>query len=169
MKNIELKVKVDDFRNIERSLREMGAKFCGNLHQRDIYYNSPKGRLKIREINNNTFELIYYQRPDKLKFKLSSYFIIPLTKIQLKQLKNILKSMLDIKVIVVKSRRLWLFNNTRIHLDKVDKLGKFLELETVLKKMSKSKGEKEYLKIFNLLELGQFEMMEKSYSDLLLM
>lgn len=169
MKNIELKIRINDFKEIEESLKFLGAKYQGLLNQKDTYFNCAKGRLKIREINNKNFELIFYERPDKLINKLSNYLIMPIVgKAQLEQLKNILALSMGIKTIISKSRKLWLFKSTRIHLDDVDKLGLFLELETVLGKISKSKGEKEYSEIFNSLKLNRFEKINKSYSDLLL-
>ncbi|OGY47999.1 MAG: hypothetical protein A3J65_00175 [Candidatus Buchananbacteria bacterium RIFCSPHIGHO2_02_FULL_45_11b] len=167
MKNIELKIKVNDFRRTEKRLKRLGAKYCGALNQKDTYFNCAEGRLKIRETNNKNFELIFYQRPDKSIDKLSNYSIVPINKAQLKRLKNILTLSLGIKVTVSKKRKLWLFKNTRIHFDNIDKLGKFLELETVLKKISKTKGKKEYFEIYNLLELTPFKKINKSYSDLL--
>lgn len=166
MKNIELKIKVNDFREIEKYLKVMGAKYHSVLSQKDTYFNCVKGRLKIREINNKNFELIFYQRPDKSINKLSNYSIMPINKAQLKRLKNILALSAGVKAIISKSRKLWLFKNTRIHLDNVDKLGKFLELETVLGKISKTKGEKEYLEIYNLLKLIRFKKINKSYGEM---
>ncbi|MDO8667738.1 MAG: class IV adenylate cyclase [bacterium] len=168
MKNIELKIKVNDFKEIEKFLKVSGAKYYNALNQKDIYFNCARGRLKIREINNKNFELIFYRRPDSLINKLSNYSIMPINRAQLKQFKNILVLSAGIKVVVFKNRKLWLFKNTRIHLDNVDKLGKFLELETVLGRISKAEGEKEYLEIYNLLKLSRFEKIDKSYSDLLL-
>jgi len=168
MKNIEIKIKVNNFREIEKLLKLMGAKYHGVLKQKDTYFNCAKGRLKTREINNKKFELIFYQRPDGLMTKLSSYSILTLDKARLNQLKNILSLSMGIKAVVVKSRKLWIYKNTRIHLDSVDKLGKFLELETVLVKITKSAGKKEYLEVYNLLQLKKFTKIDESYSDLLL-
>lgn len=166
MRNIELKIRVNNFREIQKILKLINAQFCDNLNQKDTYFNSQKGRLKIREVNNINFELIYYHRPNKSGLKISNYSRISLTKIQFKKLKSILVSSLGIKVVIFKKRKLWLFKNTRIHLDKVRSLGNFLELETVLKKIKRNDGEKEYLKIYNLLKLEKYKKVEKSYSDL---
>ncbi len=169
MKNIELKIKVNDFEDIEKSLKVLGAKFYGILNQKDTYFNCDNGKLKAREINNKNFELIFYQRPNRMINNLSDYIILPITnQNQFKQLKIILALSVGTKVVVSKSRRLWLYKNTRIHLDDVKKLGKFLELETVLGKILRAKGEKEYLKIFSLLKLSKFKKLSKSYSDLLI-
>ena len=59
MKNIELKIKVNDFRRTEKRLKRLGAKYCGALNQKDTYFNCAEGRLKIRETNNKNFELIF--------------------------------------------------------------------------------------------------------------
>lgn len=167
MKNIELKIKVSNFQGIEKSLKLLGAKYRGVLRQKDTYFNCVRGRLKIREINNKNGELIFYQRPDSAINKLCDYSLVSLDRARLQQLKSILAATAGIKVIVSKRRHLWLLKNTRVHLDQVDKLGKFLELETVLGKTSKAKGEKEYFEIYRLLKLGRFKKINKSYSDLL--
>jgi len=60
MKNIELKIRVRDFKKIVPVLRKIKSRYLGALHQVDIYYHCRHGRMKIREINNKQFELIYY-------------------------------------------------------------------------------------------------------------
>ena len=168
MKNIELKIKVDTFKKIEKSLKILGAKYEGELIQKDIYFNCTKGRLKIREINGNNFELIFYERQNRLINKLSNYFIVEFSSEEIEKIKTILSLSLGIKTVVSKKRDLWLFKNTRIHLDGVNKLGKFLELETVLGKISRKQGEKEYMEIYNSLKLSEFKKIDKSYGDLLI-
>lgn len=166
MKNIELKVKVNDFNKTIKSLKALGAKYFGVLKQKDIYFNCNLGRLKIREINNKKFELIFYQRPDKLKSRLSEYLIISLDKERSELLKDILTKAIGLKVVVVKNRKLWLFKNTRIHLDQVKKLGKFLEFETVLGKKTKTEGMAESQEVYDSLQLDKYKKISKSYSDL---
>ncbi len=168
MENIELKVKVNDFRKIKKLLKLFGAKYEGVLKQKDVYFRCPKGRLKIREINNRYYELIYYQRPNKTGRKTSNYTIWRLSKARKKQIENIFVILFGIKVVVRKTRILWHYKNTRIHLDQVNTLGNFLEIETVLNGISKKQGEKEYFEIINFLELDNFKKIKVSYSDLLL-
>lgn len=167
MKNIELKIKVKNFKTIEKPLKLLGAIKHGVLNQKDTYLNCSKGRFKMRETNNKIFELIYYKRLDKMTNKLSKYSIVSLDRTRFKQLEVILETSIGIKAVVLKSRILWLFKNTRIHLDDVKGLGKFLELETVLKKIKKPEGEKECLEICKLLELNEFQKIKESYSDFL--
>lgn len=168
MKNIELKVKVSGFNKIIKSLKAQGAEYLGALKQKDVYFDCNIGRLKIREINNKNFELIFYQRPDKLSSKLSEYSVVSLKKEQSRLLKNILSKSNRIKTIVIKNRKLWLFKHTRIHLDYVNKVGKFLEIETVLGKITKNEGAVEYQEVYDLLQLSKYEKISKSYSDLMM-
>lgn len=168
MKNIELKVIASDFKKIKLVLKEYGAEFKGILVQVDTYYNSKKGRLKIREINNNKFQLIFYNRPDKIGSKVSDYEVIEFDKKRNEQAKLVLKKVLGEKIIVSKIRNLWIYKNTRIHLDKVVELGNFLELETVVNKINMKQGKIEHNKIIELLGLGKHKKIKGSYSDLLL-
>lgn len=167
MKNIELKIKLNDFKRVVSQLKKIGAKYINQLHQIDTYFNIKSGRLKIRNINNKIFELIYYQRPNKKSSKISNYQILNIKKNQIQKIKSILKKSLEVKIIIEKDRGLWQFNNTRIHLDRVKKLGNFLELETVVKK-NLEEARIEHSKIINLLNLKNYKKCSNSYSDLAL-
>ena len=63
---------------------------------------------------------------------------------------------------------MWIYKNTRIHLDDVNKLGKFLELETVIDGINLINAKKEHEKVIKLLNIAQCKKIKKSYSDLLL-
>lgn len=167
MKNIEVKVYVNNFRDIIPRLKSTGAEYKGKLCQVDTYYNCKLGRLKMREINDKKAELIFYSRPNKKGAKVSSYEILEVPENLKRKTEETFKKAFGEKVVVKKERNLWIYKNTRIHLDKVYKLGDFLELETVVKKnMEKSK--KEYNEIFSFLNLDKYKKYRKSYSDMLI-
>ncbi len=63
---------------------------------------------------------------------------------------------------------MWIYKHTRIHLDVVKGLGKFLELETVLKDISKTEGDKEFNNIVSILGIDKQKSIASSYSDILL-
>lgn len=165
MKNIELKLRVDNFGRLVSILKKLRAKRKGSLLQTDTYYNSPNGRLKIRENNEKDFELIFYKRLDQKKSKVSFYLVLKIEKYQLKDLKNILAEALGEKIVVKKERDLWFYKNTRIHLDKVSGLGNYLELETEVEKAGKN-AKKEHSQIINLLNLSKYKTCDKSYGDM---
>jgi len=167
MKNIELKIKVDNFKEIEESLKKIGTKYNCELIQKDTYFKTRKNRLKLREINNTDYELIYYKRDNIAVKKMSDYQLILLSKDQYKQTKKKLTNSPGVKIIVSKRRALWLYKNTRIHLDKVNRLGDFLELETVLSNISREQGEREYFELIDILGLNKFQKIKQSYCDLL--
>lgn len=168
MKNIELKISIKDFRKITPLLRKVGARHNGRLHQIDIYYCCRNGRLKIRSINNEKFEQIFYQRPDRNGAKISNYEITVIKPEKFKNIRSDLAKKFGEKVIVRKERTLWIYKNTRIHLDRVRRLGKFLELETVAENITLDQAREEYNEIVRLLNLSKYEKYNKSYSDLLL-
>ncbi len=168
MKNIELKLLINDFRKVSPCLRRIGAKHNGRLQQIDIYYNCKNGRLKIRSINNKKFELISYQRPNTNGAKISNYQISNIKPSRFKKVKSDLDNKFGEETTVKKQRILWIYRNTRIHLDKVYGLGKFLELETVVKKINLKQAKKEYNEVAKQLNLSKYKKYNKSYSDLLL-
>ncbi|MBI4832634.1 MAG: class IV adenylate cyclase [Candidatus Lindowbacteria bacterium] len=168
MRNIELKVSVDGFDGIMPLLMNMGAVFAEIIRQVDTYYETGNGRLKIREINDCDFELIFYQRPNRTNSRISNYHWTTIASEQLRSFKHALGKALGEKAVVKKERRLWMYGNTRIHLDEVVGLGTFLELETVVKKGCLKEARVEHKKVVESLGLSRFKKIPDSYSDMLL-
>ena len=170
MNNIELKVKVDDHTAI-RSVFKHDRLFKkeGVLIQTDTYFKTQHGRMKLREINREHYQLIYYERPDVCESKLSNYEFVPLTREQYDAFRALFERTMGIYTIVQKKRDLWKYNHTRIHIDKVDKLGNYLELETVMDDtFNFEEAQNEHNKVVNLLGLALYTKCPGSYSDLLL-
>jgi predicted adenylyl cyclase CyaB len=167
MKNLELKIFVNNFRDVVNRLKKIGAEHSGTLNQKDVYYKVSGGRLKTREINGTDFELIFYNRANTKSSKFSNYQILNFSENEFKILAGILNNVFDIKSVVEKKRELWLFKHTRVHLDKVKGLGNFLELETVMKNINLAKVTKEHKEVIKLLDLNKYKKQSKSYSDLL--
>lgn len=166
MKNVESKFKVKDFREIKVSLKRIGARYVAKLNQLDTYYHCQNGRLKIREINHHQYELIFYQRPNINKPKISNLQVTNLKENQVKAFKKLFKDALGVKNIIKKVRYLWLYKNTRIHLDIVQDLGKFIELETIDRNISLKKAKIEHAKIIKILALSRAKKLSKSYCEI---
>ncbi|MFN3871715.1 MAG: class IV adenylate cyclase [Ignavibacterium sp.] len=162
-RNLEIKVKLDSHKRIKKILSSNNIKLAEVLKQRDIYYKVQSGLLKLR-IENETQTLIYYNRNEKSKNRWSDYFLLD---IKTPNAEKFLDKFLERIIEVKKVRELYLYNNTRIHLDKVDKLGYFLELETrVLNGLRDAKKRFNYL--VNLLELRNYPELRDTYKNLLL-
>lgn len=102
------------------------ADFKGTDHQQDTYYQVAQGRLKLREgnIENN---LIYYKRPDQAGPKQSDFTLLPVA--EPLKLKAILAEAIGEKVVVKKKRDIYYLQNVKFHIDEVDGLGSFVEIE----------------------------------------
>jgi adenylate cyclase, class 2 len=129
--NIELKVADADPAATERACRALGAADHGLLVQRDTYFGVARGRLKLREdLERSTGELIFYLRADESGLRSSSYWRAPASDPE--ALGSLLGAAHGVTGVVTKRRRLFLYRNVRIHLDEVERLGSFVELESVL-------------------------------------
>jgi predicted adenylyl cyclase CyaB len=170
LKNIELKIELHNFKEIKQRLLEIKAESKGTLLQVDTYYDYPDGRLKAREINKKEFVIIYYKRPNEAASKISNYKVYRFEKKDFAQIKKMFSDLCDEKVIVRKVRDLWIYKNTRIHLDNVNNLGNYLELETVVEESENIKRyQLEHKEIVNLLDIGHCKKLGESYSDMLLL
>jgi len=129
--NLEIKGRVGDLQKTLQLAREISSSPGEILEQEDTFFSIPHGRLKLRIINSSQAELIYYERADIKGPRTSQYCICPSTNPG--QLKDLLAAALGIRGSVKKRRHLFLTGQTRIHLDEVEGLGVFLELEYVLK------------------------------------
>jgi len=101
----------------------------GELWQRDTYFRAPHGALKLREQQPGAAQLIHYQREVAPQQRESRYQIAEVDDAE--GLRTVLADSLGIRVTVVKRRRLLVWQNVRIHLDAVEDLGSFIELEAV--------------------------------------
>jgi adenylate cyclase class IV len=128
-RNVELKAHDPDPRISLAICLELGAADQGVLWQRDTYFAVAHGRLKLREQDPGAAQLIQYFRDDQPQERLSSYRIVEATDPE--GLRSALDASLGVEVAVVKHRRLFLWQTVRIHLDTVDGLGNFVELEAV--------------------------------------
>jgi homotetrameric cytidine deaminase len=128
-RNVELKARdpAPD-RSLERA-RALGAEDRGELRQRDTYFAAPRGRLKLREQEPGGAELIAYERPDGAQARESRYRIAPVA--DPAALREALDAALGTVAVVEKRRHLLVWEGVRIHLDRVEGLGDFVELEGV--------------------------------------
>jgi predicted adenylyl cyclase CyaB len=122
--------------------------------------------LKLRELSPDQGELIFYVRPDVAGPKISEFFIARTPAPQ--AMRETLGRALGIIGRVRKRRRLYLVENTRIHLDQVEGLGSFLELEVVLSEPQTAvDGEAVALRLLPALGISEADLIRGAYVDLL--
>jgi homotetrameric cytidine deaminase len=132
-RNVELKARDQDPERTLRSALAHGAGDQGVLKQRDTYFAARDGRLKLREEQRGdepwTATLIAYARADEAAARTSAYHLVDVP--DPAALTAALDAALGTVVVVEKFRRLLLWESVRIHLDEVEDLGTFVELEAV--------------------------------------
>jgi homotetrameric cytidine deaminase len=164
-RNVEIKARdPDPATTLERALA-LGASDEGVLVQRDTYFGGARGRLKLREQEPGGAQLIAYARPDSDEARTSSYRLADVG--DPAAVREALEAALGTRVVVEKRRHLLLWEGVRIHLDEVEGLGSFVELEGVAAPESDLAREHELVARLRD-ELGLGEPVPVSYSDLLL-
>jgi len=164
-KNLEVKVRIRSAEEAISSARAIGATFQCEMHQIDTYFQTHRGRLKLREIEHDHSELICYERDETSSHRLSDYKVYPV--VDAGALKKILEQSIGVREVVRKMRTLFFYDSVRIHIDQVEGLGNFVELEAPVVEILSNTGE-----ILNFLsEKFRFtpgEYILQSYVDLLL-
>ncbi len=164
--NVEIKARVENPRSFLAIAVVLADKPQELIFQKDTFFNVPKGRLKLRDFGDGTGELIRYHRPDRPGPKISDYAISPTD--DPVGLAGILEQSLSVIGVVSKKRTLLLCGRTRIHLDEVENLGWYMELEVVLTQgEDPAAGEKETCRLMQKLGIGQDDLVEGAYLDLL--
>lgn len=169
MKNLEIKVKVENLDVIKSHLGF--SKYEKTLEQTDTYFLTGKIQLKVREKKTRS-EVIAYVRKSKEGTRESNYYRINIFQNRANFIKTVLRFLFRTKMVVVKRRELYIYKNTRIHLDTVAGLGEFVELETVCwenKNSSKdfAKYEEEHEEIKQTLSLFLYPVIAGSYSGMM--
>ncbi len=161
--NLELKIHLDNPDRVMEKIQIINSEYKGELNQTDVYYRYKKGLLKLRT-ENGSQTLIKYNRNEDTGSRWSDYQLISLEN---NNAREYLDDILETETVVEKRRQLYLFDNTRIHLDTVKDLGSFLELETLVIN-GKDDAEKRFNKIIGLLGLDTQKEIRRSYRDLML-
>ena len=166
MRNVEIKVRCDDLHPVHGILVGRGLKRVARMRQVDTYFDVRDGRLKLREIDGQArVELIGYRRPDLPTARTSTYTVSKVTDVE--ATRSVLSMVLGTRVVVAKIRDYYQWDNTRVHLDAVDGLGTFVELETALYGGQDDAAERECMEVFEALGLDEKHIVAASYADLL--
>jgi homotetrameric cytidine deaminase len=164
-RNVELKAVDPDPARSLAVARDLGAEDRGILRQRDTYFRTRSGRLKLREEEPGGATLIQYDRPDAAQARESRYRLTAVPDPE--ELRASLDAALGTLVVVDKERRLLLWEGVRIHLDTVEGLGSFVELEGVAPDASDLSAEHDKVaRLRDALQVG--DVLTDSYSDQLL-
>jgi homotetrameric cytidine deaminase len=163
-RNIELKASDPDPERSLAVVKGLGAHDRGILKQKDTYFRVEKGRLKLREEEPGGATLVQYDRVDADEARESRYRLIPVDDPQ--TLKAALESSLGVLAVVEKERHLLLWQSVRIHLDRVQGLGDFVELEGVALADSDLADELEKVtRLTEALGIPPERVLRNSYSD----
>lgn len=164
--NIEIKARARDFDGIKSRAVELSDTLVEVISQEDIFFNVEKGRLKLRVLAPDCAQLIYYTRPDQEGPKRSDYHIAVTSDPE--SLKRVLELAYGIRGIVKKTRYLYLIGQTRVHLDDVEGLGQFMELEVVLRDgQGDAEGQAIAEDLMASLGVERGDLLEGAYMDLL--
>ena len=165
MRNLEFKARVADPQALLALARGLGAELWGDLRQTDTYFKAASGRLKLRETAGFQAELIAYDRDETADDRPSDYQIARTP--DGAALREVLGNALGVLVVVRKRRTLFLLDTTRIHLDNVDELGSFFEIEVPVKE-DVAAAEAQLASLIEALGFERTDGIRASYLDIML-
>jgi adenylate cyclase, class 2 len=161
--NLEIKIQMDSHESALNVLRSLHAEFVKDINQKDVYYNMPNALLKLR-IEDDGESLIKYNRDEVNPDRFSDYDVIYMKSSGTEKFFN---SIFTVEAVVIKKRSLYLYDNTRIHLDTVQSLGTFMEFETLV-----INGMEDAKERFSLLvkkfDIDTTKQIKCSYRDLII-
>lgn len=171
-RNVEVKARLDDdaaLDAVEARLPGLGARGPWVLAQDDTFFVAARGRLKLRvEVADGApaaARLIAYARADVAGPKASDYLLVETADPD--GLREALARAHGVIGRVRKSRRLYLSGRTRVHLDRVEGLGPFVELEVVLRDgEAVADGEAEARALLQTLGVDDARLVATAYLDL---
>lgn len=165
-RNSEIKIRID---SVEALLPRACALADGGperIAQDDTFYAVAQGRLKLRRFADGSAELIHYHRPDIGQARISDHLRVAVPDAD--ALHEALARACGVRGRVVKQRWLLRIGATRIHLDRVEGLGDFLELEVVLRpEQADAEGHAIAEDLMAQLGTGGAPRLARAYLDLL--
>jgi predicted adenylyl cyclase CyaB len=166
-RNIEAKARVEDPALLVQRLLSLGARLLYDRHQRDVFFRVPDGYLKLRLEDGGASgaELITYRREARAEPRPSDYEVAKVE--QPREVEALLRGRFGVRGIVEKRRRAFRWHHTRIHLDDVEGLGPFLELETVVSGIAEEEAEAEARAVLAALGIEQAALVPHPYVEML--
>jgi predicted adenylyl cyclase CyaB len=165
--NIEIKARLRDRETVETRVRGRADHGPELIVQEDVFFGCSEGRLKLRTFVDGSGELIFYRRPDAEGPAESRFTKVSTT--DPVGLRDLLAMALGTAGVVRKQRTLYLIGQTRVHLDAVEGLGDWLELEVVLApRQSSSEGAVIAEELMADLGIDPGELEARAYVDLLI-
>lgn len=166
-RNVELKARDANPAGSLAVCRTLGAEDHGEIRQRDTYFKVARGGLKLREETPGQAHLIQFERSDEPQQRESRYRIVAIEDVR--GLGAALEAALGVRVIVAKRRRLHVWSEVRIHLDQVDGLGTFIELEAVARPESDLTREHALVQeLRDAFAIPNARLLSRGYADQLL-
>lgn len=164
--NIEIKARTTRTDAIRKTLQDWNADFKGTDHQTDTYFHCQSGRMKLRQ-GNIEQSLIHYERSDQAGPKashVSLYHPKPGP-----ALKTLLTHALGVWKEVKKAREIYFVDNVKVHLDTVDGLGTFVEIEAIDTDGSIGQAtlQEQCERFMRAFEIEDGDLLEQSYSDMI--
>ncbi len=165
-RNIEIKASVDDLPALADRAARIASQGPQQIRQDDTFFKCDAGRLKLRDFGDGTGQLIFYRRQDTQGPKESFYVLSETASPD--SLREALSLAYGQAGRVRKQRLLYLAGRTRIHLDEVEGLGNFMELEVVLQEGDDiDAGVREADALMQGLGIRHSQLIEGAYLDLL--
>lgn len=165
-RNVEIKARVSDLGGLVRRASALAARGPVVVEQTDTFFHCSRGRLKLREIHGAEAELIYYERADRHGPTESRFLRSRCGEPE--ALREALGRALGVRGSVRKRRTLFLVGRTRIHVDEVEGLGAFVELEVELQgSETEVEGAATARDLMHRLGIAPEDLVELAYIDLL--
>jgi adenylate cyclase len=163
-RNVEIKARLMDWEQMRQRVAALADRPPQTLQQEDVFFTVPRGRLKLRTQNGKA-ELIYYLRENSSGPRECNYLRIPIP--DPAAARAMLALVHGERGIVRKTRWLYMVGQTRIHLDRVENLGDFLELEVVLRDdQPLEEGVAVARDLMARLDIRDDQLLDRAYVDL---
>lgn len=167
-RNIEIKARIGADEEFQRRI-DIAKKLTNSegelIVQRDVFFNSQTGRFKLRYLQPPArSQLVYYDRPDVAGPKLSKFNKTELDEPEV--MEKILSQTNGVRGVLAKKRYLFMYGRTRIHLDKVENLGNFMEFEVcLLPEQTIEEGQAVADKLIKEFGIKEEDLMTGAYFD----
>lgn len=128
LQNVDFKCELRDPGLARLALKRFNSILAATVSHRDTFFRVPDGRLMRREAEGEPVEYVLYHRVDRPIPTISRFTILSEDEARLR----LGAADPPVWVEVWKQREIWLLQNARVHLDQVEGLGWFMEIDVLV-------------------------------------